>query len=119
MNDLVLEKRGRPITSSRKVAEIFEKEHKNVLRDIESILIDDDFSRLNFELSNYKSRGKLYPEYLMTKDGFTLLVFGYTGDKAMKFKKSYIQAFNEMAAFIQSLQAALPSIVKQRTLKIK
>lgn len=49
------ERKGKPFCSSLQVAEEFGKEHKNVLRDIENILIDDDFSRLNFELSNYKS----------------------------------------------------------------
>ena len=33
--------------------------------------------------------------YLMTKDGFTLLVMGYSGEKAMKFKIAYIQRFND------------------------
>ena len=56
--DIVSERKGMPVTTSRKIAQVFEKEHKNVLRDIENILTDDEFSRLNFELSNYKSRGK-------------------------------------------------------------
>ena len=32
----------------------------------------------------------------MTKDGFTLLAMGYTGEKAMKFKEAYIKQFNVM-----------------------
>lgn len=103
---IVTEKKGIPITTSRMVAEIFQKEHKNVLRDIENILSDDEFSRLNFELSKYKTRGKTYPEYILTKDGFTLLVMGYNGEKAMSFKKAYIQRFNAMEAFIKSLETA-------------
>lgn len=104
--DIVSERSGVPITTSRKIAQAFEKEHKNVLRDIESILIDDEFSRLNFELSNYKSRGKRYPEYILTKNGFTLLVMGYTGEKAMRFKKAYICQFDAMEKFIKSIQTA-------------
>ncbi len=104
--EIVSERNGVPITTSRKIAQAFEKEHKNVLRDIESILIDDEFSRLNFELSNYKSRGKKYPEYILTKNGFTLLVMGYTGEKAMKFKKAYICQFDAMERFIKSIQSA-------------
>nr|WP_240321933.1 Rha family transcriptional regulator [Pasteurella multocida] len=34
--------------------------------------------------------------YLMTQDGFTLLVMGFTGKKAMQFKEQYIKEFNEM-----------------------
>lgn len=104
--EIVTEKHGQPITTSRKVAEVFGKDHKNVLRDIENIISDDEFSRLNFELSNFRTRGKVYPEYFLTKDGFTLLVMGYTGKKARQFKIRYIQKFNEMAEFIKSLQTA-------------
>lgn len=104
--DIVSERKGVPITTSRKIAQVFQKEHKNVLRDIENILIDDEFSRLNFELSNYKSRGKEYPEYILTKNGFTLLVMGYTGKKAMKFKKAYICQFDAMEEYIKSIQTA-------------
>ncbi|MFA9376200.1 MAG: Rha family transcriptional regulator [Lachnotalea sp.] len=102
----IQERNGQPVTTSRKVAEVFGKEHKNVLKDIETLDCSNDFSRLNFELSNYKVRGKLYPEYNMTKDGFTFLVMGYRGKKASKFKETYIQQFNEMEDFIKSLQQA-------------
>lgn len=36
------------------------------------------------------------PMYYMTKDGFTLLVMSYNGEKAMEFKEGYIRQFNEM-----------------------
>lgn len=49
-----------------------------------------------FIKSSYKSRGKEYPEYLITRDGFTLLVMGFTGPKALEWKLKYIRAFNEM-----------------------
>lgn len=104
--DIVSERKGVPVTTSRKIAQVFEKEHKNVLRDIENILTDDEFSRLNFELSNYKSRGKKYPEYVLTKNGFTLLVMSYTGEKAMNFKKAYICQFDAMEEYIKSIQTA-------------
>ncbi len=44
-------------TTSRKVAEVFGKEHKNVLRDIENIGCSENFRKLNFELSEYKVKG--------------------------------------------------------------
>ena len=65
-----------------------------------------EFSQHNFLPSDYKSRGKTYPEYLMTKDGFTLLSMGFTGNKAMRFKIDYINKFNNMEQFIKSIKTA-------------
>lgn len=91
------------------VARAFEKEHKNVLRDIARITepksgLSEEFTQLNFELSNYKdSTGRKLPRYLLTRDGFTMLTFGYTGRKAMEFKELYIRRFNEMETQIKAL----------------
>ena len=66
---------NRPVVSSRKVAEVFEKEHNIVMRSIRELGCDDDFSRCNFAQSTYMSdRGKEYPEYLMTRLGFSVLI---------------------------------------------
>jgi len=94
-------------TTSRKVAEFFGKEHFNVLRDVENLGCSNSFRKLNFEVSEYKVHGnnKTYKEYVMTRDGFTLLVMGYTGEKAMQFKESYIHAFNEMEKELKRLYA--------------
>lgn len=90
---------NRPVVSSRKVAEVFEKEHNTVMRSIRDLVCGDDFSRCNFAQSTYMSdRGKEYPEYLMTRDGFTLLAMGFTGSKAMQWKIKYIETFNRMEA---------------------
>ncbi|MDR3599369.1 MAG: Rha family transcriptional regulator [Desulfosporosinus sp.] len=94
---------GVPIVSSRKIAIVFEKEHYNVLRDIEELECSPNFTALNFEVSKYKdSSGKWNKEYLITKDGFVFLVMGYRGKKAAAFKESYINRFNEMEVFIKS-----------------
>lgn len=86
-----------PVVSSRDIAERFEKEHKNVLRDISNMDCSDGFRRLNFELSSYKTKqNKSQPEYLITKDGFAFLVMGFTGKQAAVFKERYITAFNYM-----------------------
>ena len=93
--------KDKPFCSSLQVAKTFGKRHDNVLRDIELLNLPksediQDFNLLNFELISYKdSRGRKQPMYLMTKDGFILLVMGYTGEKAMRFKIAYIQRFNE------------------------
>lgn len=58
---------------------------------------DESFTRLNFQLSGYKDpTGRTLPEYLMTRDGFTLLAMGFTGAKAMQWKIKYAEAFNTM-----------------------
>ncbi|SKB01317.1 phage regulatory protein, rha family [Caloramator quimbayensis] len=106
----VTERKGIPVVSSRKVAEVFEKQHGHVIRDIEKVLADlligglSNFGESNFIKSSYKnSQNKRQPEYIMTKDGFTLLVMGYSGEKATRFKVAYIERFNQMENFIKSL----------------
>lgn len=94
---------------SRYVAQAFEREHKNVLRDIANITgsksgLSKNFAELNFERSTYKDpTGRKLPCYLLTRDGFTMLAMGYTGQKAMHFKELYIHRFNEMEQFIDTL----------------
>ena len=98
---------GSVIASSRHVAEVFSKEHKNVLAAIENCECSSEFSRLNFKPSIYKdSRGKKQPEVLMTKDGFAFIVMGFTGKKAAKFKEAYINRFNEMEKALKDLNIA-------------
>ena len=101
------EKDGKAFCDSLQVAETFGKQHRHVLRDIRDLNCSEPFRLSNFGLSSYKNeQNKKQPMYLMTKDGFTLLVMGYTGDKAMAFKEAYINRFNQMEAFISSLLEA-------------
>lgn len=96
------EQKNQAFCDSLQVAETFGKMHKNVIQDIKNLGCSEEFWRLNFQPRTYTSRGKKYPMYLLTKDGFTMLVFGYTGKKAMQFKEAYIQRFNDMEAFIKT-----------------
>lgn len=109
MNELVFLQNDQPLTTSLKVAEVFEREHKNVVRDIENLIADcekmaseSESSKVSpremFQKSSYKVEGnfKEYPMYLINRDGFTLLAMGFTGKKALQFKLKYIQAFNAM-----------------------
>lgn len=83
--------------TSLDVAEAFSKRHADVLRDIENLQCSEEFTQRNFALSSYKdASGKSNKEYLITRDGFVMLVMGYTGEKAMKFKEGYIRQFNAM-----------------------
>ena len=96
----------RLVVSSRQVAEDFEKYHKDVLESIrvfETSMSTAEFSTL-FYANNYKaSNGKNNPEYLMNCDGFSLLVMGFNGEKALKWKLKYINAFNEMEATLKRI----------------
>lgn len=96
MNNLVILNKENIYTESQVVAEIFKKDHKNLLRDIRNLNCSEEFLRLNFEPSTYKLKGKLYPNYHITKDGFTFLGMGFNGKKYIPFKELYIQKFNEM-----------------------
>lgn len=98
MNLGLTERDGKAVVSSRDIARVFEKRHDHVLRDIKNIILNDtDWGLPNFgEMSYSDSYGRFQTEYIITRDGFTLLVMGYNGEKAMKFKKDYIVAFNEM-----------------------
>lgn len=101
---LVWDKDGKAVTSSRNVAAVFGKRHDHVLRDIENVIAQlpkehsPDLGAGLFISSVRKNEfnGRAYPEYLITRDGLTLLVMGYTGPKAMAFKLAYIRRFNEM-----------------------
>ena len=92
------------VVSSLDVAETFEKNHRDVresIRNIESTISTAEFSAL-FILGSYKaSNGKPNPMYVMTRDGFTLLAMGYTGEKAMQFKLAYIKQFNAMEELLK------------------
>ena len=94
------------------VAELFEKNHKEVLRDIRKITdplsgLSEEFRQRNFAPSSYRNQqNKKQPCYYITRDGFTMLVMGYTGQKAMQFKELYIKRFNEMESMIKSLVMA-------------
>lgn len=98
--------KGKEVTvvTSLDVAETFGKEHRNVLADIRNIQNDissAEFSALFYEETYTASNGKKNPMYLMNRDGFTLLVMGYTGEKAMKFKLAYINQFNQMEELLK------------------
>lgn len=88
--------------TSLDVAETFGKEHKHVLRDIRELGCSEEFNRSNFGPIYYTdSMNRKQEAVVMTRDGFTLLVMGYTGGLAMKFKEAYIKQFNAMEAALQ------------------
>lgn len=90
-----------PTVSSDYVARVFKKEHSKVIRAIEN-LPNDEFKQRNFTLSSQVRKNGLFDKdtkcYALTRDGFSLLVMGFTGEKAYQWKIEFIKAFNAMEA---------------------
>jgi Rha family phage regulatory protein len=94
---------GTPVVNSRDVAEAFEKRHDHVLRDIEALGISPELGRSWFRPSSSPdSYGREQPSFNLTRQGFTLLVMGWNGERAMQFKVRYIQAFDEMEELLKA-----------------
>jgi len=101
------EKDGAPVVSSRYIAQVFGKRHDNLLSTIRNLACSSEFRLLNFKESCYKNeQGKRQPEFLLTRDGFSILIMGFTGKKAIAFKEAYINRFNQMEEFIKNLLEA-------------
>ena len=97
MSDLVRINSNQVVTDSRSVAEHFEKRHDHVMRDIEAYKKDvPNFGEMFHETTMPDSYGRQQKVYLINRDGFSLLVMGFTGEKALEWKLKYINAFNAM-----------------------
>jgi Rha family phage regulatory protein len=102
---------GQPATNSLVVAQKFGKRHADVLRAVKKILQDMSEITENeherffavasqlVELPNGGWREEYY--YVMNRDGFALLVLGFTGKEALRFKIDFIDAFNRMEGMIR------------------
>ena len=100
---VVQDSNGQPITDSLTVAAKFGKRHDNVVQSIKTLLGSGSVQKkikeglLKIQEANYIDRqGKSRTMYELDRDGFTILAMGFTGEKAHKFKKAYIAAFNAM-----------------------
>lgn len=106
---------GKILVSSRVVAEDFGKQHKNVLQSIENLVAENSATKNMFIESAYPNRGKMYKEYLLTRDGFSLLVMGFTGKEALQWKLKYIEAFNKME---EALKHQAPQLTEKQQLQL-
>lgn len=116
MEKLVVVKNNQVVVSSRQVAEKFGKEHKHVLENIRQILVAENSATKFFQEASHTYRGQSFPEYLMNRDGFTLLAMGFTGKEALQWKLKYIAAFNEME---QALNSKPVSALKAREVEAR
>ncbi|EQA3504038.1 Rha family transcriptional regulator, partial [Campylobacter coli] len=91
-------------TTSLDIAAVFNKRHDNIIAKIETFP-KDSFTDLNFKASKYiDSTGRILPCYKITRDAFSLLVMGFTGEKAYKWKIEFIKAFNEMEKRLRNIE---------------
>ena len=110
MNRLVEIRNNQVVVDSKSVAENFGKSHRHVNRDIEN-LIQKDVSKIGhmfYETETPDSYGRMQKSYYMNRDGFSLLVMGFTGKEAIEWKLKYIEAFNEMEKKLKN-PLALPN----------
>lgn len=102
MNELVIMKENKAVTTSLKVAETFGKRHRDVMRNISNLTAQNCAVGKMFAKSTYLNKqNHEQPMYYMNRDGFSLLVMGFTGKKALNFKLKYIDAFNKMEQAIK------------------
>ena len=112
MKELVFLQNKQALTTSLKVAEHFEKEHKVVLEAIRNLSrdlakVEKSAIPANYFIESkytFEQNGRELPMYLMNRDGFTLLAMGFTGEKALKFKLDYINQFNAMEKVLLNRQ---------------
>ena len=97
------------VVSSRKVSEIYEKEHAKVIRSIKEILETVPEGHANFGLTSYTDQwNRDQPEYIMDRQGFSMLVMGFTGEKAKRFTYQYTLAFEKMAKELEKPRQLSP-----------
>src|SRR5690554_4996583 len=96
---------GNLVVNSREIAENFEKRHDHVLDAVRNIITENSglIGKYFIESSYKAGTGKSYTEYLLTRDGFTLLAMGLTGKKALEWKLRYIEAFNRMESALKEV----------------
>ena len=106
MKELVFRsEKNTPVTTSLLVAEKFAKNHRHVLETIDELIkgLAEKSADLFHETTYIHHQNKqTYRMYVMSRDGFSLLVMGFTGAKALQFKLDFINAFNEMEDIIKA-----------------
>ena len=100
--ELVIMRDRQAVTTSLQVAKNFEKNHADVMRSIRNLTQQNCRVKNMFVEDVYvNKRGQEQPMFYINRDGFSLLVMGFTGDKALQFKLKYIDAFNQMEKQLQ------------------
>ncbi|MDO3681969.1 phage antirepressor KilAC domain-containing protein [Paenibacillus ehimensis] len=109
MNKLVFIENNCPVTDSLTVAEVFGKQHDDVLRDVRKQIEklhaagEMEFSLRNFAESTYTNdRGRAYPKINLTEDAFAIVAMSYVTPEAMKMKVRFLEEFKRMREALQA-----------------
>lgn len=114
MNDLVQIVNRQAVVNSKQVADSFGKQHKHVLEAIRELSgLAENSADLFQTISLADTYGRPQPAFLMNRDGFSLLVMGFTGKEALEWKLKYIKAFNEMEAELNKPLSPLEILAAQ------
>jgi Rha family phage regulatory protein len=113
---VVFSRDGEVFANSRDIADAFDKEHRNVIASIDNLLKSlaaeksaaGNRAFLLAPFTDPTQPGREFRSFDMTRDGFTLLVMGFTGTRALKWKLRYIEAFNAMEAELRNRPAVDP-----------
>tara|TARA_R110000851_G_scaffold330193_1_gene502767 strand:+ start:130 stop:597 length:468 start_codon:yes stop_codon:yes gene_type:complete len=112
---LVKHENGKLNTTSKIIADVFGKTHKNVLLSIDAMKCSDGFRALNFKASSYTSpQNKKLSCVEITRDGFSFLCMGFTGTKAAEWKEKYISAFNEMESGLLMIDKRMNILMEEK-----
>lgn len=104
MNLGLIIKNDKVVVSSKDVAKNYGKEHSRVLKDIRNLVKQVPQAQVNFALGSYNDNNNQdRPLYEMDRQGFSMLVMGFTGKKAKEFTYKYTLAFEEMAKEMKTL----------------
>lgn len=120
-SEMVMAIHGKALTTSLKIAEYFGMRHANVLRKIRQVRDEcpAEFAQLNFESTDFIDKnGDTQPMFKLTKDGYMLVVMGFTGATAMQMKVKFIQAFNWMTEQILRWQEMGEEAQHRHALKV-
>ena len=108
MENLVYVKKNTVVCDSLQVAEKIGKNHQHILEAIDKLTVENSTVVEMFHKGTYKAdNGHIYRKYLMNRDGFSLLVMGFTGKQAIEWKLQYIEAFNRMKTLLLQKQSQI------------
>jgi Rha family phage regulatory protein len=102
--ELVSVKRNQPVTDSLQIAKHFHKRHDHVVEAIRDLVPEISGTKKMFFESKYQYRGQDFPMFYMNRNGFMLLVMGFTGKKALEWKLRFIDAFDRMECLLLEMQ---------------
>lgn len=117
MNKLtIINKNGQLLVDSREVAEMVQKEHKNLIRDIKGYIdILNNSHSSNLSSENFfkpyvymNSRNQEQPCYLLTRKGCDMVANKMTGEKGVLFTAEYVTTFENMENKIKEVKQLSP-----------